>query len=42
LISIHRSFVRDRTFREDDSKIYTGHLPRIVAGLCNLAVGVHR
>ncbi|EKX63203.1 ISAs1 family transposase [Streptomyces ipomoeae] len=34
--------VRDRTFREDDSKIHAGHLPRIMAGLRNLAIGVHR
>ncbi|MFJ5901276.1 ISAs1 family transposase [Streptomyces sp. NPDC093064] len=34
--------VRDRTFREDDSKIHIGHLPRIMAGLRNLAIGVHR
>lgn len=25
--------VRDRTFREDDSKIHIGRLPRIMAGL---------
>ncbi|MGW3510525.1 ISAs1 family transposase [Streptomyces sp. NPDC000994] len=34
--------VRDRTFREDASKIHTQHLPRIMAGLRNLAIGVHR
>ncbi|MEN3586646.1 transposase family protein [Streptomyces sp. ZYX-F-203] len=34
--------VRDRTFREDDSKIRTGHLPRTTASLRTLAVGVHR
>ncbi|MEV5083457.1 ISAs1 family transposase, partial [Streptomyces sp. NPDC056159] len=34
--------VRDRTFREDDSKIRTGSLPRVMAGLRNLAIGVHR
>ncbi|MFC9949004.1 ISAs1 family transposase [Streptomyces prasinus] len=34
--------VRDRTFRGDDSKIHVGHLPRIMAGLRNLAIGVHR
>lgn len=34
--------VRDRTFREDDSKIQADHLPRIMAGLRNLAIGVHR
>ncbi|EST28281.1 hypothetical protein N566_22930 [Streptomycetaceae bacterium MP113-05] len=33
--------VRDRTFREDDSKIRTRHLPRVMAGLRNLAIGVH-
>ncbi|MEU8534140.1 ISAs1 family transposase [Streptomyces parvulus] len=37
---LHR--VRDRTFREDDSKIHAGHLPRIMAGLRNLGIGVHR
>ncbi|MGO4463726.1 helix-turn-helix domain-containing protein [Streptomyces sp. M-16] len=31
--------VRDRTFREDDSKFRTTHLPRIMAGLRNLAIG---
>ncbi|WP_437099845.1 ISAs1 family transposase [Streptomyces sp. enrichment culture] len=34
--------VRDRTFHEDDSTIHVGHLPRIMAGLRNLAIGVHR
>ncbi|MFI8858920.1 hypothetical protein ACIGW5_20145 [Streptomyces prasinus] len=34
--------VRDRTFREDDSKVHAGRLPRIPAGLRNLAVGIHR
>ncbi|MGW4984294.1 ISAs1 family transposase [Streptomyces mirabilis] len=34
--------VRDRTFREDDSKIHTGRLPRVMAGLRNLAISVHR
>ncbi|WTX76373.1 hypothetical protein OG788_02375 [Streptomyces sp. NBC_00647] len=34
--------VRDRTFGEDASKIRTRHLPRIMAGLRNLAIGVHR
>ncbi|MFI6704086.1 hypothetical protein ACIBJC_35005 [Streptomyces sp. NPDC050509] len=34
--------VRDRTFREDDSKIHVGRLPRVMAGLRNLAIGVHR
>ncbi|MFI0088454.1 ISAs1 family transposase [Streptomyces bobili] len=33
--------VRDRTFREDDSKIRTGHLPRTMASLRNLAISVH-
>jgi predicted transposase YbfD/YdcC len=35
-------YVRDRTFREDDSKIHIGGLPRIMAGLRNLAIGIHR
>lgn len=34
--------VRDRTFREDDSTIRTAHLPRVMASLRNLAIGVHR
>ncbi|MBB5110009.1 putative transposase YbfD/YdcC, partial [Streptomyces spectabilis] len=34
--------VRDRTFREDDSKIHTGRLPRVTAGPRNLAISVHR
>ncbi|MCH0573155.1 ISAs1 family transposase [Streptomyces sp. MUM 136J] len=34
--------VRDRTFREDDSTIHASDLPRIMAGLRNLAIGVHR
>ncbi|MFD7283205.1 hypothetical protein ACFV80_41000 [Streptomyces sp. NPDC059862] len=34
--------MRDRTFREDDSKIRTVHLPRVMASLRNLAIGVHR
>lgn len=34
--------VRDRTFREDDSKVRTGHPPRTMASLRNLAIGVHR
>lgn len=34
--------VRDRTFHEDASKIRTQHLPRVMAGLRNLAIGVHR
>ncbi|MGV9225852.1 ISAs1 family transposase, partial [Streptomyces albogriseolus] len=28
--------VRDRTFREDESKVRTGHLPRAMASLRNL------
>ncbi|WP_267972476.1 ISAs1 family transposase [Streptomyces sp. MH191] len=34
--------VRDRTFHEDASKIRTRRLPRVMAGLRNLAIGVHR
>ncbi|MGX6751290.1 ISAs1 family transposase, partial [Streptomyces xantholiticus] len=34
--------VRDRTFREDDSKVRTGQLPRTMAGLRNLAISVFR
>ncbi|MET7458655.1 ISAs1 family transposase [Streptomyces sp. NPDC005574] len=34
--------VRDRTFREDDSKIRTGTLPRAMASLRNLAISVFR
>ncbi|MFJ4126330.1 ISAs1 family transposase [[Kitasatospora] papulosa] len=34
--------VRGRTFHEDASKIRTRHLPRVMAGLRNLAIGVHR
>ncbi|MFF1520465.1 transposase, partial [Streptomyces sp. NPDC058305] len=34
--------VRDRTFHEDASHIRTRHLPRVMAGLRNLAIGVHR
>jgi predicted transposase YbfD/YdcC len=34
--------VRDRTFREDDFKVRTGHLPRPMAGLRNLAVSLFR
>ncbi|MFF4507596.1 hypothetical protein [Streptomyces sp. NPDC001401] len=37
-----RSHVRDHTCHEDDSKIHVGHLPRIMAGLRNLAMGIHR
>ncbi|WP_030188413.1 DDE transposase family protein [Streptomyces sp. NRRL S-813] len=32
--------VRDRTFREDDSKIRTAQLPRTMASLRNLAIGL--
>ncbi|MGW2587335.1 ISAs1 family transposase [Streptomyces virginiae] len=34
--------VRDRTFREDDSKVRTGTLPRAMASLRNLAIGIFR
>ncbi|MGW4823225.1 ISAs1 family transposase [Streptomyces sp. NPDC004227] len=34
--------VRDRTFREDDSKVRTAQLPRTMASLRNLAIGLHR
>ncbi|MEU2462474.1 MULTISPECIES: transposase [Streptomyces] len=34
--------VRGHTFHEDASKIRTRHLPRVMAGLRNLAIGVHR
>lgn len=34
--------VRDRTFREDDSKVRTGTLPRAMASLRNLAISVFR
>ncbi|WP_438272180.1 ISAs1 family transposase [Streptomyces antibioticus] len=34
--------VRDRTFHKDASHIRTRHLPRVMAGLRNLAIGVHR
>ncbi|MFG2785909.1 hypothetical protein ACGFY7_49865 [Streptomyces prunicolor] len=34
--------MRDRTFREDDSKIRTGTLPRAMASLRNLAISVLR
>jgi hypothetical protein len=34
--------VRDRTFHEDASKTRTRNLPRVMAGLRNLAIGVHR
>ncbi|MFJ1700134.1 hypothetical protein ACIO6T_22020 [Streptomyces sp. NPDC087532] len=34
--------VRDRTFREDGSEIRTGHLPRTMASLRNLAISTFR
>ncbi|MEU5632296.1 ISAs1 family transposase [Streptomyces rishiriensis] len=34
--------VRDRTFREDDSKVRTAQLPRTMASLRNLAISLHR
>lgn len=34
--------VRDRTFGEDVSKLRSRHLPRVMAGLRNLAITVHR
>ncbi|THA33852.1 ISAs1 family transposase [Streptomyces sp. A1277] len=34
--------VRDRTFHADASHIRTRHLPRVMAGPRNLAIGVHR
>ncbi|MFB6552386.1 ISAs1 family transposase [Streptomyces sp. NPDC056405] len=34
--------VRDRTFHEDASKIRTRRLPRVMASLRNLTIGVHR
>lgn len=34
--------VRDRTLREDDSKVRTGALPRAMASLRNLAISVFR
>lgn len=34
--------VRDRTFREDDSKVRTGNFPRAMASLRNLAISVLR
>ncbi|WP_146608285.1 hypothetical protein [Streptomyces sp. NTH33] len=34
--------MRDRTFREDDSKVRTGRLPRAMASLRNLALCGHR
>ncbi|MFJ9112598.1 ISAs1 family transposase [Streptomyces sp. NPDC102283] len=41
-IENHLHHVRDRTFHEDASKIRTRHLPRVMAGLRNLAIGIHR
>jgi predicted transposase YbfD/YdcC len=34
--------VRDRTFHEDASHIRTRNLPRVMASLRNLAIGIHR
>ena len=34
--------MRDRTFREDDSKVRTGTLPRATASLRNLAISIFR
>ncbi|MGK5449784.1 ISAs1 family transposase [Streptomyces radiopugnans] len=34
--------VRDRTFREDESQVRTAGLPRTMASLRNLAIGLHR
>jgi predicted transposase YbfD/YdcC len=42
LIENQLHHVRDRTFHEDASKIRTRNLPRVMAGLRNLAIGVHR
>jgi predicted transposase YbfD/YdcC len=42
LIENQLHHVRDRTFHEDDSKIRTWQLPRVMAGLRTLAIGVHR
>ncbi|ANZ21820.1 hypothetical protein SNOUR_42990 [Streptomyces noursei ATCC 11455] len=42
LIENQLHHVRDRTFREDDSEIRTDQLPRAMANLRNLAIGVHR
>ncbi|WSK02309.1 ISAs1 family transposase (plasmid) [Streptomyces sp. NBC_01320] len=41
-IENHLHHVRDRTFREDDSKVRTGTLPRAMASLRNLAISVLR
>ncbi|WP_411092844.1 transposase [Streptomyces sp. 049-1] len=41
LIENQLHHVRDRTFREDASKIRIRHLPRVVASLRYLAIGVH-
>ncbi|MFD8689504.1 hypothetical protein [Streptomyces sp. NPDC059651] len=32
----------DRTFREEDYKVRTDHLPRTMAGLRNLAISIFR
>ncbi|MEU3253025.1 ISAs1 family transposase [Streptomyces sp. NPDC006997] len=42
LIENRLHHVRDRTFGEDDSKVRTNHLPRTMASLRNLAIGLHR
>ncbi|ODA69189.1 Transposase DDE domain protein [Streptomyces sp. AVP053U2] len=42
LIENQLHHVRDRTFHEDASKIRTRNLPRVMAGLRNLAIGIHR
>ncbi|MFE1521630.1 hypothetical protein ACFW9I_33245 [[Kitasatospora] papulosa] len=34
--------VRDRTSREDDSKIHTARLPHVMAGPRDPAIGIHR
>ncbi|WP_176741576.1 transposase [Streptomyces sp. LUP30] len=41
-IENHLHHVRDRTFREDGSKIRTGTLPRAMASLRNVAISVFR
>lgn len=33
-----RHFVRDVTFREDHSRIRTGHAPQILAAICNALI----
>ena len=35
-------YVRDVTFDEDRSRVRTGAGPRVMAGLRNLAIGIHR